>query len=266
MSAGQGPGICLVLGGGAFRGLAHLGVLRALQRLPVRIDSMMGVSIGGLVAAFHAGLGYSLEDIERSLSGLTTSSLFHLGWCLYGCRDPGAPEPRAGSFEATLRELRRLDLDRLHFGIGRLGLLALDLFTGEEVFVASGVSSPFPAAEVAVAGASIPGLFPWVRCEHFGRTYHLVDGGFSHAVPVERALEPPFSARRVVAVDLQVLRGARERDPRRWEDLERRHPGRILRLRPRVERAGTVFFRSSQAEELIRAGETAVLEQAQALC
>ena len=266
MSAGQDPGICLVLGGGAFRGLAHLGVLRALQRLPVRVDSIVGVSIGGLVAAFHAGLGYSPADLERSLRGLTTSSLFHLGWCLYGGRDPGAPEPRSGSFEATLGELHRLDLDRLHFGVRRLGLLALDLFTGEEVFVASGVSSPFSAAEIAVAGASIPGLYPWVRREHHGRTYRLVDGGFSHAVPVERALDPPFSASRIVAVDLQVLRGARERNPRRWEELERRHPGGILRLLPRVERFGTVFFRSSQAQEAIRAGETAVLEQARALC
>lgn len=266
MSVGQDRGICLVLGGGAFRGFAHLGVLRGLQRLAVRIDSIVGVSIGGLVAAFHAGLGYSPGDLEHSLSGLTTSSLFHLGWCLYGGRDPDSPEPRDGTFEATLRELRRLDLDRLHFGIRRLGLLALDLFTGEEVFVASGVSSPIPAAEIAVAGASIPGLFPWVRWEHEGRTYRLVDGGFSRAVPVERALEPPFSAGRIVAVDLQVFRGARERNPRRWEDLERRHPGRVLRLLPRVDGIGTVFFRPSHAQDLIRAGEAAVLEQARALC
>ena len=266
MSAGPDAGVCLVLGGGAFRGLAHIGVLRGLQRLQVKIDSMVGVSIGGLVAAFHAGLGYSPAALEQALGGMSTASLFHLGWCLYGCRNPGAPEPREGSFEATLGELRRLDLENLHFGIRRLGLLALDLFTGEEVFVSSGVRSPFPAAEIAVAGASIPGLFPWVRREHGGRTFHLVDGGFSHAVPVERALQPPFSAMRIVAVDLQVLRGWRERDPARWEKLERRHPGRILHLRPRVDGIGTVFFRPSQARDLVQAGEAAVLEQARALC
>lgn len=266
MSAEPDPGICLVLGGGAFRGVAHLGVLRALQRLQVRVDTLVGVSIGGLVAAFHAGLGYTPAALEQALSGLTTASLFRLGWSLYGSRQDGTPEPPAGSLEASLGELRALDLDRLHFGIRRLGLVALDLFSGEEVFVTSGLRGPFPAADIALAGASIPGLFPWVRREHAGRTFHLVDAGFSRAVPVERALQPPISAARVVAVDLQVLRGARERDPHRWERLERQHPGRILRLRPRVEGIGTVFFRAAQARDLVRAGEAAVLEQAQALC
>jgi predicted acylesterase/phospholipase RssA len=145
-------------------------------------------------------------------------------------------------------------------------LLALDLFSGEEVFVSTGRVGPLAPADVAVGGASIPGLFPWVRRKVSGRTYHLVDGGFSHSVPVERAFEPPFLARKVLAVDLGVIRGFRERDPLRWENLERERPGRVIRLRPRVADAGTIFFRAAQGPELVRRGEEAVLEQAPALC
>jgi predicted acylesterase/phospholipase RssA len=254
-----------VLGGGGFRGLAHIGVLRALRRLEVPIDSIIGVSMGGLVASFHAGLGYTLDEIEQRLSLLSTSSLFALGRSLYRPRRNGW-SPAVTALRAELGRLDGLSLDSLRFGVGKLGLLALDAFTGEEIFAVTGETSPLAPARVVVGGASIPFLFPWVRGQHGRRTYRLVDGGLSHSVPVERALRPPFSAARVIAVDLQVLRGFRERAPRRWESLEEEHPGRILRLRPRVDRFGTVFFREGQAPDLVRAGEESVLEQAGALC
>jgi NTE family protein len=255
-----------VLGAGGFRGLAHIGVLRALHRLGIRVDSIIGVSMGGLLASFHAGLGYSLEEIEQRLSVLSTSALFGLGRSLYSTNRKGASSPAVAALRGELDRLEGLSLENLRFGIGKLGLLALDLFTGEEVFAATGEPPPISPGNVVVGGASIPFLFPWVRGERPGRIYRLVDGGLSHSVPVERALQPPFSASRVIAVDLQVLRGFRERNPRRWERLEEENPGRIIRLRPRVDRFGTVFFRAGQASDLVKAGEAAVLEQSGALC
>jgi predicted acylesterase/phospholipase RssA len=169
-------------------------------------------------------------------------------------------------FRRDLEELRRLNLNRLHFGIRSLGLLALDLSSGREVFAVTGESCPVQPAEVALGGASIPGLFPWVRCEHPGGVFRLVDGGLSHSLPVERALTPPFSGGKIVAVDLQVLRGFRERHPDRWLRLEREHPGRIVRLVPKVDGAGTVFFNFRKARDLVRWGEEAVLERCEALC
>jgi predicted acylesterase/phospholipase RssA len=204
--------------------------------------------------------------MEQRLSQLSTASLFALGWSLHARLSGRAGKSAAARLRDDLEALRRLSLDRLHFGIRQLGLLALDLFSGEEVFAATGSGHPLAPWDVAVGGASIPGLFPWVRCQTAGRTYHLVDGGFSHAVPVERALQPPFLARKVLAVDLGVIRGFRERDPLRWEKLESEHPGRVIRLRPRVDDAGTIFFRAAQAPDLVRRGEEAVLEQAPALC
>jgi len=265
--AAKNQGICLVLGAGGFRGLAHVGILRGLQRLQVAVESIIGVSMGGLVAAFHAGLGYSPEELERRFSGLSTTAIFGLGWSLYRGAKPRAGDATAvGDFRGILEELQRLDLQRLHFGISSLGLLALDLSNGREVFTATGRDCGVSPGAVALGGASIPGLFPWVRQEHKEGVVRMVDGGLSHSVPVERALEPPFSAAKIVAVDLQVRRGFRERDPHRWPQLERQHPGRIVRLLPRVDGAGTVFFRSHRASDLVRWGEEAVLERREALC
>ena len=151
-------------------------------------------------------------------------------------------------------------MDRLHFGVERLGLLALDLPTGREVFAATGLPSAFTPRDLAVGGASIPGLFPAVRVSAPEGRRRLVDGGFSHSVPVERAFAPPFCAERVLAVDLQVIRGFREWEAGRWERLQREHGDALIRLRPSVENTGAIFFRPEQGADLVRAGESAVTD------
>jgi NTE family protein len=266
LTASSDRGVCLVLGAGGFRGLAHLGVLRGLERLGVRIDALIGVSIGGLIGAFYAGLGVPPDALLRRFSHLRTASLFALGWSLYRARGADLAPRGPGDLREDLRALKALRLDRLCFGVQRMGLLALDLFSGEEIFTATGTPCVVPPDKVVLGGASIPGLFPWVCCEHEGRVYRLVDGGLSHSLPVERALQPPFESTRIVAVDLQVRRGFRERDPQRWARLEQQHPGRIVRIRPQVASAGTVFFRAHLGEALVLSGERAVLELSHALC
>jgi len=262
-----GAGICLVLGAGGFRGLAHAGVLRALRRAGIPIDSVIGASIGGLVACFYAGLGYEPDEIVRLLSMLSTPRLFAMGLLLR--RQSlllGEGSPALATLREELDRLRHLDLERLHFGLRVLGVLALDLSTGGEVFACTGGDCPVPAGRAALGGASIPGLFPWVTWKSGGRTYRLIDGGFSHSVPVERAFEPPFSAEKVLAVDLQVIRGFREWKTGRWDRLQERYGPRLIRLCPRVEEIGAIFFRPDQATDLVRAGEEAALEWAGALC
>ncbi|MCI0655472.1 MAG: hypothetical protein L0170_00165 [Acidobacteria bacterium] len=67
-------------------------------------------------------------------------------------------------------------------------------------------------------------------------------------------------------LELQEMRGFREQHPDRWPRLERESPGRIVRLAPKVDGAGTVFFDSRKARDLVRWGEEAVLERWEALC
>ncbi|HEX9138048.1 MAG TPA: patatin-like phospholipase family protein, partial [Nitrospirota bacterium] len=48
------PKIALVLGGGAARGFAHVGVIRVLEQEKVPIDMIVGTSVGSLIGAIYA--------------------------------------------------------------------------------------------------------------------------------------------------------------------------------------------------------------------
>lgn len=58
------PKTGLVLSGGAARGLAHVGVLKALEEQGVRIDAIAGTSMGAVVGGLYAA-GYSVAELER---------------------------------------------------------------------------------------------------------------------------------------------------------------------------------------------------------
>ncbi len=53
---------CL-FGGGAIRGIAHVGALRAMERLGIETDTYAGSSVGSIVAAL-VGVGYNADEIE----------------------------------------------------------------------------------------------------------------------------------------------------------------------------------------------------------
>src|SRR6266852_5019629 len=63
------PRIGLALGGGFARGVAHVGVLKVLQRENIPIDFIAGVSAGSIVAAAYAS-GTDLEEIARIGCGM----------------------------------------------------------------------------------------------------------------------------------------------------------------------------------------------------
>ncbi len=58
------PKTGLVLSGGAARGLAHIGVLKALEERGIRIDAIAGTSMGAVIGGLYAS-GYSTEELEK---------------------------------------------------------------------------------------------------------------------------------------------------------------------------------------------------------
>ncbi|WP_166359799.1 patatin-like phospholipase family protein [Pseudomonas akapageensis] len=58
------PKVGLVLSGGAARGLAHIGVLKALEEQGVKIDAIAGTSMGAVVGGLYAS-GYKVDELER---------------------------------------------------------------------------------------------------------------------------------------------------------------------------------------------------------
>ncbi|WP_460148317.1 patatin-like phospholipase family protein [Pseudomonas sp. S2_A02] len=58
------PKIGLVLSGGAARGLAHIGVLKALEEQGIKIDAIAGTSMGAVIGGLYAS-GYQIDELEK---------------------------------------------------------------------------------------------------------------------------------------------------------------------------------------------------------
>jgi len=178
------PRLALVLGSGAARGWAHIGVIKALERAGIRPDLICGTSIGALVgAAYAAGELDRFEQWVRTLNLRDIVSLmdFHLnGGMLKG--------ERLMSF--FQRHFMDCPIDALKLPFAAV---ATDLHTGQEVWLRDGSTT-----EAVRASIALPGLFSPVW--HQDRL--LVDGGLVNPVPVTlaRAMEADI----VLAVDLNT--------------------------------------------------------------
>ena len=161
-----GRAVGLVLGGGGARGLAHIGVIRALLEAGVPIDHIAGTSMGAVVAGLY-GMGHDPEAMVRI------------------CRESFLGRKPHKEYTLPLVSLirsRRLDgLARANYGETRIEDLWLPFFC---------VSCNLTAAEPVVhadgllwravrASASLPGVFvPVIRDGHL-----LVDGGVMNNLP-----------------------------------------------------------------------------------
>lgn len=63
------PKVGLVLSGGAARGLAHIGVLKALEEQGIKIDAIAGTSMGAVVGGLYAS-GYRIDELEKLASNI----------------------------------------------------------------------------------------------------------------------------------------------------------------------------------------------------
>lgn len=159
-----GFSIALVLGGGAARGLAHVGVLEVLEAEGIRPTFFAGTSIGGLVAAL-AARRVSADRIFELARGFRFPRRFILGRML------GWDE----IFPTAVPLLEGLTFDDLDFP---LAVSAVDLQQGEEVVLHSGPLLPAVRATCAVPGVMLP--------EYFGGRF-FIDGGVMNMLPVDLA-------------------------------------------------------------------------------
>lgn len=174
----------LVLGSGASRGWAHIGVIRALEEANITIDYIAGSSVGAYVGAIYSSgsLG-SLEQFLLQMDGKKIFSYFDVVF------------PKSGLLNGSKRvhELFSMHTDAKNFSDLYIPVMmvATDLERGKKVILQSG-----NIFEALRATMSYPGLFAPVRLG--GRW--LVDGGLVDPVPV--GLARAMGARVVIAVDL----------------------------------------------------------------
>ena len=158
--------VCVALGGGGARGLAHIGVLAELERAGYRIAALAGTSIGGVMASLYA-VGLSPADMTTWADGALRRGLFHF-----------RPSPGALLGIDRMREALTEVLRRKTFADARcpLALTAVDLDTGTEVVLTSG-----ELVEAVLATIALPGIFP----PQWAGQSRLVDGGVVDPVPVQ---------------------------------------------------------------------------------
>jgi NTE family protein len=175
------PKVALVLGGGAARGFAHVGVIKTLEAAGVTPDIVVGTSAGAVVGALYAGgmNGFELQKVALSMDDSTVSD-----WSL-----PARGVIRGEALQNFVnRALGNRPIDALP---RTLGIVATDLQSGEMIVFRRGNTG------MAVrASASVPGLFQPTRIGE--REY--VDGGLVSPVPAKVARE--MGAEVVIAVDI----------------------------------------------------------------
>lgn len=175
--------VALALGSGAARGWAHIGVIKALEEMGVRINMVAGTSIGSLVGAGYAS--GRLAEIEQWVQGMNRWEVFNL--LDFGFNHGGIIGGEK-VFNRAREEFGQRNIEDLPV---TYGAVATDLYSGREIWLRNGDLYDASRASCAMPGILSPKSFD-------GRW--LIDGGLVNPVPVSlcRALGADF----VIAVHL----------------------------------------------------------------
>ena len=202
----------LALGGGGARGLAHIGVLKVLEREKIPIALITGTSIGAVIGGIYAQSPNS-QLVELKFREFLASPVYRrsgLGFF----RRPRAAENLFAQVATHVRERVVISLARtrqsimssrrlrraLDFLLDEEGIentkipfaaVAVDLYSGEEIVLQNG-----DMKTAIAASASIPGFLPPISYD----SSLLVDGAVIAPVPVTAAFE--LGAEMVIAVDV----------------------------------------------------------------
>jgi NTE family protein len=171
MMAMKKPSIALVLGSGAARGWAHIGVIRELAAMGIQPDLVVGSSVGAVVGGAYAS--NNLDRFEEWVSSLRRVDIIRLL----------DPKMAGGGFlqgKSLMNAIKQQTGDpRIEDLAIPYACVATELGTGREVWLREG--SLLDACRASIA---LPGLFAPSRHDA-GRL--LVDGGLVNPVPVSLA-------------------------------------------------------------------------------
>jgi NTE family protein len=184
--------IALALGGGAARGFAHIGVIKALEAQGISPDIIVGTSAGSVVGALYAA-GYNGFQIQELSMNMEEDQLID-GSGIYGCIAQTVISDQRGCIKGEAlqdfinKNVKYRPIERLD---KQFAAVATNLSTGELKIFQTGNTG------LAVrASSSVPVFFQPVTIN--GQDY--VDGGLVTPVPVSvaRTLGADF----VIAVDI----------------------------------------------------------------
>lgn len=179
--------IALVLGGGAARGFAHIGVIKALEAQGIFPDMVVGTSAGSLVGALYAAgnNGFALQKLAMEMDEAAISD-----WSVpLFSQSSGVLKGEAVQLYVN-RAVNHQPIEKLKIPFGAV---ATDLHTGQPILFRRGNTGA-----AVRASSSVPGVFQPVKIGH--ATY--VDGGLVSPVPVSFARK--MGADFVIAVNISA--------------------------------------------------------------
>ena len=202
--------IGLALSGGAARGIAHVGVLRALEENAIPIDAIAGASAGALIGGCYAA-GLSIEELEAMAREFRWRHMGRIAFSRLGLQS----NARMEKFLRARLPVTRFEELKIPFAA-----LVTDLRNGEAVVMRDTGDVPFAIR----ASNCLPALYVPVR-DSEGRL--LVDGGLVANLPISYTRD--LGADIVIAVDV----GA---DGARFMDRPRTTLGVLTQVFVAVER------------------------------
>jgi NTE family protein len=175
----------LALGGGAARGFAHIGVIKALEARNVRVDLLAGTSAGSVIAALSAS---GMNGIAINKLALTMDEASISDWAM--------PFRARGILQGLALQNylnKTLDNRPIEKMAKPLGVVATDLRSGQPILFQRGNTG------IAVrASCSVPSIFEPVKIG----AHEYVDGGLVSPVPA--AFARKMGADFVIAVDISA--------------------------------------------------------------
>jgi NTE family protein len=258
----------LVLGGGGMRGYCHIGVIRAMERLGLVVDEVIGTSMGAVMGGLFAS-GYESHRIEEVAAEISIKDYFKLNllkFLVRGYRHASVYKGKA--FHQVLQNW----LPQQRFADVKMPFFcnALSLTSGMARFFGMPGGDDVPVADAVYASSCLPGIFEPLAIN--GDYY--IDGGMTETLALRLA-----QARRadlIIAVDLSH-RDLHKRVPYRASlphilfqtyevmglalnehNLHRYSDDKTVLIKPKVSHIG--LLDQPDLEEIVRLGEREALE------
>jgi NTE family protein len=179
--------IALALGGGAARGFAHIGVIKALEAQGIVPDIVVGTSAGSVVGALYAA-GSNGFELQRTAMDMNEAEISD--WALpFFSKASGVLKGDALQNYVN-RAVKNVPIERLRIPFGAV---ATDLQTGKPILFQRGNTG-----QAVRASSSVPGVFQPVKIG----THSYVDGGLVAPVPVKFARD--MGADFIIAVNIST--------------------------------------------------------------
>ena len=179
--------IGLALGSGGARGIAHIGVLKELEKNNIKIDYLAGCSMGALI-----GGSYALSKNIKELEEIALS--FNKRWSLNKIADLNLPHKSLIKGFKVSKFIESLVYDK-KFNETKIPLkiIATELASGDEVVLDKGKIS-----DAIRASISLPGIFPLIKINN----KYLLDGGLVNPTPAD--IVQKMGADITIAVDFII--------------------------------------------------------------